>query len=260
MTKIQLASDLHLDQYAREGMQAPFSVLPQADLLVLAGDVDVGLQGMDFARELDVPVVYVPGVLEYSGLEPDMAALLMRFDALRVPVHVLQNSAAVINGIRFLGTTLWPNFGTPEALREPSHGFTAAMERYRRVLHNGGPLTYEALWARHQAAVDWLTVQLAEPFDGPTVVVSHHAPHPKSIPGQGAHNPFEAVNTTRLTSLMPQVDYWLHGDVHVACDYRIENCRVVCNPVGTPADHRYPYSFAQKSNGYRSDLLLDVAG
>jgi len=260
LTTIQLASDLHIGEYLAEGLEIPFRVHPQANLLILAGDIDIGLQGMDFARTLDVPTLYVPGVLEHAGLEPEVAAPLMKLDSSRTKVRVLQNDAVVINGIRFLGTTLWPNFGPPSLLKGPeSVGIAVAMTDYGTLQDGGKTMTYSGLWARHQAAVAWLSQRLAEPFDGPTVVISHHIPHPKSIPRQGAGDPFAAPCQTRLTALMTFVDYWFHGNVHVACDYRIRDCRVICNPVGAPADHRYPYSVAQDSNRYDPELLTRIS-
>lgn len=260
LTTIQLASDLHVEEYLAEGLKVPFRVHPQADLLILAGDIDRGLQGMDFVRALDVPTLYVPGVLEHAGLEPEVAAPLMKLDSSRTKVRVLQNDAVVLNGIRFLGTTLWPNFGPPSLPGEPEQvGLAVAMENYGSLQDDGKPMTYEGLWARHQAAVAWLSQRLEKPFDGPTVVISHHLPHPQSIPRQGAGDPFASPNRTRLTELMKFVDYWLHGNAHMACDYRIRDCRVICNPVGAPSDHRHPYSVAQGSNRYDPDLLIRIS-
>lgn len=261
LTTIQLASDLHVGEYLAEGLEIPFRIHPQTNLLILAGDIDIGLQGMDFARALDVPTLYVPGVLEHAGLEPEVAAPLMKLDSSRTKVRVLQNDAVVINGIRFLGTTLWPNFGAPRPPGEPERvGIEVAMSGYGSLQDNGKPMTYAGLWARHQAAAAWLSQRLAEPFNGPTVVISHHIPHPKSIPQQGAGDPFAAASQTRLTGLMKFADYWLHGSAHVACDYRIRDCRVICNPVGAPSDHRHPYSVAQGSNRYDPELLIRISG
>ena len=67
LLRIHLLSDLHLEF-------APF--VPQvssADVVVLAGDIGVGSQGMQWAKEVfDIPVLYVAGNHEYQNPELSM--------------------------------------------------------------------------------------------------------------------------------------------------------------------------------------------
>lgn len=254
MLKLQLASDLHVELHEQEGLQLPFKVAPNVDLVVLAGNVDSCLRGMEFARELKVPVLYVPGVLEHTGLEVEQTKMVMKFEAINSAVKVLQNDMLVIGGVRFLGTTLWPDFGNPV---HPGR-LTLAMEPYLAVRHKGLPIPYAALLWHHNCAVAWLAKRLAQPFKGPTVVVSHHAPHPKSSALLGPGDPIAQANQTRLTELIGSADAWLHGGVSVACDYRIQGTRIVANLVGSPADRRFPFSVAQGSNRYDPDQVIEV--
>jgi hypothetical protein len=54
-----------------------------------------------------------------------------------------------------------------------------AIERRSRFLSS--PFTPAEAYKRHVAERRWLTDRLAEEHDGPTVVVTHHAPHPGSL-------------------------------------------------------------------------------
>ncbi|OJX11309.1 MULTISPECIES: hypothetical protein [Delftia] len=251
MLRLQLVSDLHLEQ---NGLQAPFTVRPGVDLVVLAGSVAGCMLGMEFARALKVSVLYVPGIREHAGLEVDQTTMVMKFEAIGSKVKVLQNDSVVIGGVRFLGTTLWPDFGSPVHLGR----LALAMSPYEDIRHKGKPIPYAALLWHHNCAVAWLAKRLAQPFKGPTVVVSHHAPHPKSTPLQGPIDPIAQPNQSRLTELMQSAAIWLHGGVSVACDYRIGATRVAANPFGSPTDRGYPYSIVPGSNGYDPELVIDV--
>lgn len=67
--RIQLASDLHLElfevSFPGERLIAP---APDADLLVLAGDVANGIRAIELFADWPVPVLYVAGNHEYYGL------------------------------------------------------------------------------------------------------------------------------------------------------------------------------------------------
>lgn len=102
--------------------------------------------------------------------------------------------------------------------------------------------------ALHQASRDWLAEQLARPHDGPTLVVSHHAPSALSIPPQFVGNPLSPAFASNLDELVAQADYWLHGHVHDALDYRIGRARVLANPGGYPHER----------GGFRPEFVFEV--
>jgi Icc-related predicted phosphoesterase len=83
-------------------------------------------------------------------------------------------------------------------------------------------------------SVAWLEECFAQPFDGPTVVVTHFAPARGSIAPQFAGSPLNACFVSDLQERMLrwQPALWLHGHVHDGCDYRVGATRVVANPRG----------------------------
>ena len=111
--KIHLLSDLHLETGDYE-LPADMA----CDVVVAAGDIAPGVAGVDFLKRIDKPVVYVLGNHEYWPClkkdEPaDYAVTLQAIrDAARGSnVHVLEGDSVVIDGTRFIGGTLWTNFG-----------------------------------------------------------------------------------------------------------------------------------------------------
>ena len=229
--KLQIASDLHLEY-------APDWELPagDADVLVLAGDVGIQTHGLaafrDRARQQ--PVLYVPGNHEYYCGQLGRTAAALRARVRQWGLFLLDGDAVVLGGVRFLGATLWTDFALfgpayrPEALRQ-AH---AAMPDYHVISEDAGWLAPERTWAWHRAAVAWLREQLAAPFAGPTVVITHHAPHPGSLHPRFARHPLSPAFVSDLEDLLGGARLWIHGHTHDAFDYVVAGTRVLCNPRG----------------------------
>lgn len=255
--RIQLASDIHLEfierVFAGERLIEP---AVDADLLVLAGDIANGTRGVELFANWPVPVLYVAGnheayerVLETTRDELVAAAAgtsvivldhevvdltrLRQFDRWAAP------RLDELTRLRFLGCTLWTDY------RFGAHSQAEAMADCERMLTDhrlirttSGPFrASDALW-QHTRSRTWLEHQLARPFDGRTVVITHHAPHPLSVHPRFADNPVNAGFVTDLKDLLQQADLWLHGHVHDSFDYQVAGCRVVANPRGYPKNRR----------------------
>jgi 3',5'-cyclic AMP phosphodiesterase CpdA len=254
--KIRVLSDLHLESDQPE-------IIPHADadLVVLAGDIHNHAEGLRWAAETfdgAVPVVYVPGNHEYYDGEFGALEAAMHDAAASVDnVHFLNNATFVdpLGQWRVLGTTLWTDFdlyGNDEESRTAS---IAAAERVmldyrgliqvtwtagndssgRGALQDNTPrnLTAADTIALHRHARAWLEAELAKPFAGKTIVVTHHAPHRRSLAERYADDVVSAGFVNDLPSLVrAPVTLWVHGHTHTAFDYVENGARVVCNPRG----------------------------
>ncbi|XAH23912.1 metallophosphoesterase [Xylophilus sp. GW821-FHT01B05] len=269
--KIQLLSDLHLE------MQPQFSCAPNpgADLLVLAGDIGshhIGslLPGDDFGLARyspkpeyggwPCPVLYVPGNHEYDGQDVDAAHARLKALCVQLGIIWLDRETVVLDGVRFVGTTLWSDFdalvpakATPgQALKARSKAFRAAnfyLQKTGTVRH-GAPWLAEGMREEALACQDWLRAALATPFDGPTVAVTHFAPSLASADPRYGLTPGTAGFCNALDELLPQADLWLHGHLHCAFDYRKDGCRVVANPLG--------YAGKGEQEGFRPYMLVEI--
>jgi predicted phosphodiesterase len=242
---IQLASDLHLEFFA--GSQPRVRHIKPAvgaDLLVLAGDIDNGVRGVEAFVDWPVPVVYVAGNHEFYDHHWTQTRQDLRSACAGTCVTLLDNDAIEIGGVRLLGCTLWTDFDLPGS-RPPQA--MAAVERgltdYRVIHTPSGPLRTAHTLADHRRSRAWLEAELARPHAGPTVVVTHHGPHPLSIHPRFAANPLNPGFVSDLTPLMAGVDLWLHGHTHDSFDYRVGRCRVLANPAG------YVMNWAAASGG-----------
>lgn len=237
--RILILSDLHLEIW-RERAPSIDPDVSKPDVVVLAGDIDIGAKAVPWAAATfpGVPVLYVHGNHEAYGkkLEEVHADILAACHSAG-HVHFLNCGEFVLGPVRFLGAALWTDFrlfGDDE--RQASmRAAEAVMTDYQRIrlAQNGYRKLRAADTAKfHALQKSWLRQKLDEPFDGHTVVISHMAPSMQSVPDQYAHDPVSAAYASRLEDIAEKADLWIHGHTHASVDYQIGPCRVVCNPCG----------------------------
>ena len=282
--KIQLLSDLHLEAHPH-WLPSP---APNADLLVLAGDIgsyqpgsrltdkDFGLARFSPKNGWPTPVLFVPGNHEYDALDFDEAHQRLRETCERLDIRWLERdvwvwpgqcACAAPNAIRFVGTTLWSDFDAlaPPAASDSQSGHLLAQQLKAREkafraanyylkktgsTRHGAPMLAEAV--REQALVcqDWLSAALCEPFEGSTVVVTHFAPSLLSADPRYGLTPGTAGFCNALDALLPRAQLWLHGHLHAPSDYQWRGCRVVANPLG--------YARKNEQTAFQATLCLEL--
>ena len=163
---LHILNDLHVEFEDFEPSES------NADVVVLAGDIGVGMGGLRWAaaRFPDKPVIYVPGNHEFY--HHDIALI----DALKADapanIHLLDDDQVVIDEVRFLGSILWADF----ALFGEADKYLAMQTALQRmpdfsiIQNHGRQFTPEDAVRLHTASRDWLAARLGEPFDGKTVV------------------------------------------------------------------------------------------
>lgn len=254
--KLQLMSDLHIEFHFRPPeIPGPDwdKRIPDAgaDVVVLAGDVGKADQGVHWAAQeadrLGVRCLYVPGNHEFYGWAHGEALGVMRSAAAGTRVRLLSNNKAVIGDVRFLGTTLWTDLrayrGEHPRGYPPGLILEHSMMDYHVVRVGGGAGRHRRLratdtlaWNRN--AVAWLERELDTPFEGRTVVVTHHGPsllcqHPSFEPGwiaNGFHSPLERLMDPE------KVQLWIYGHTHASLDTVVNGVRLVSNQQGYPGE------------------------
>lgn len=212
--------------------------LDDIDAVILAGDIDVGTRGVEWANQMfRCPVVMVLGNHEfYDG---ELGQVLEDCRAAAAPhVHLLERDEVTIGGIRFLGATLWTNFrlfGADKRVWAVLEAETSVTDyRVVRVADAGmdRPMKAADTIRLHHAARTWLSERLEEGTPERTVVVTHHAPHPGSLAAEFANDLCSAAYVSDLSDLMGRAGLWVHGHTHRSFDYLVRGTRVLCNPRG----------------------------
>lgn len=228
--KLHILSDLHLEFSTFD----PFKT--DADVVVLAGDIAKKSNGIIWAREAfpNKEIIYVPGNHEYYGAQRADTLAQIRLAAHHCNVHLLDNDEVIINGTRFLGSTLWTDFclfGSDTKESAMIHGGHDLQDF--RLIHEGVMLLTPARSiVLHEQSLAWLTAKLDTPFDGKTVVVTHHLPSEKSVVERFKQEWLAACFASELDYLFGKMDVWIHGHTHDNLDYKVSGTRVICNPRG----------------------------
>jgi predicted phosphohydrolase len=225
--------------------RAPFTT-PEvdADVVVLAGDIAPGSAGVDWARSWlgDRPALYVAGNHEFYGQSFAELTDELHARAGGSGVQVLENDASVIEGVRFLGCSLWSDFefAGPD-LRKSSMAICERIVndyRHIRLSSSGRPLRAKDTLRRHLESRAWLAERLSEPHDGPTVVITHHAPIVRERPENPLLAALGGAFASDLSELMgaDAVDLWIFGHIHRTVDVQVNGTRVISNQRGYPGE------------------------
>ena len=250
--KLHVLSDIHLE-FAGFNPDAV-----NADVILLAGDIGLGSKGIAWARQTwpKHEIVYVPGNHEYYRSEIGRINEQMEFSGKEFGVHVLNRTMCCINGVRFLGATLWTDFLLfGEAQRHFAYQKAVAALRDFHVIDFGGKiLTPQDTVEFNSADISWLKTKLIdEKFDGQTVVVTHHLPSALSVADRYKKELLSACFSSNFDYLLGYSRLWIHGHTHDSFNYELNGTRVICNPRGYCRSGRSP-----ENSNFNPGLVIEI--
>lgn len=275
-------SDLHLERRPLDAITPPAA--KDFDLLACAGDLFEGHPERGLAALVHLaagrPIVLVPGNHERYAptgdprTAPELIAALeaeaARLDGLGARIKLLQGSGAcVIDGVRFVGTTLWSDWSlagrwlAPDAPERPADPVAYAAARMtdpvtgsREFLGairtaDGRPWQPADAMDAHARERAALLAEIRNGHAGPTVVVTHHPASPRAAdayrgaPGVPWWVPaFYASTVLDDLAEAERPDLWISGHFHAGHDLAVGRCRWVANPV--------------EGADFRSDFFVEV--
>jgi UDP-2,3-diacylglucosamine pyrophosphatase LpxH len=263
---IRPMSDIHLEFDGMAPWYMPRIAGEKDMVLILAGDITANHNQWknNPARDTYTPwikdvcarhkaVIYVKGNHEdYAGhmeaTEDHWKAMANHIDNL----HFLHRDTVVIDGVRFIGCTLW----TP--LNNPMDALVAnQMNDFNMIWANDELFTVMQWKLEHEACRYFIETELAKEFDGETVVVTHHAPSFQSIHEKYQGDRLSVCYANNLDSLMwyNPIKLWIHGHVHDSMDYivgdELQSTRVICNPRGYE-------SYGEANMDFNPKLTIEV--
>lgn len=237
--KISLWSDLHLD-FGYEGL-AMLS-LPKSDVMILAGDLawdpELQTRGLKYLSKHYKFVLYVPGNHEFEN--KDIHEHRKFLSSIAIPnVYVLDDGFIDIQGVRFIGSTLWTDCGNPkhQALLDEN------IFKYWNIFSNGTMFGARESTEMHHKMVSYVAYQLTEArrLDLRSVIISHQAPSFSSVNVNYLSSISNEAFYTDLRDLifLHEPEYWFHGHMHHSIRYELGQCTVLCNPLGHPVNAEY---------------------
>lgn len=245
--RVHIISDLHMEF-------APFQPNKvDADVVVLAGDVHNGLNGIKWLLKTfrEQPVIYVLGNHEFHGQKTPKLISGVKELARGSNVHVLENDAVEIGNVTFLGATLWTDFRLNGDAALAEAVAQTGMTDFQRINVTPSGRRFRPKDARqiHIKSMNWLARQVRARGKN-VVVVTHHAPSVQSIPLGFCNHWLNPAFASNLESFVARsgVKLWIHGHVHSRSDYVVGTTRIVANPRG----------FRGETTGFDPRLALKV--
>lgn len=188
-------------------------------------------------------VIYVMGNHEFYGSTYHKVFEHVR-PQLPDNIHLLEKQTCEIDGVLFMGATLWTDMNNMDQLT--MYHMKGMMNDYRQItMLNEAKQVYHRLTPeytveQHIKTKQYFTKVLQENRQSstpkPVVMVTHHAPsklstHPRyadDIIMNGAYS----SNLEEFILDNPEIKFAIHGHTHEPFRYKIGECEVICNPRG----------------------------
>ena len=257
--RIQVVSDLHLE------FRTPIPALAAGThAIIAAGDIAPANKPWLLSEAVEQwraaeHILYVPGNHEFFGSDIDEGGQILAGQCRIHGVTLLDRAAVTIGGVRFIGATLWTDFLLNGIPGEPAaHRSGKEIDDFDgKILHRAGTGRFTTYGSARRHALDRAFIErelaAADKAGTTAVVITHHAPTPRSIaPRWRKHalNPAFASDLERLIGRY-QPPLWVHGHMHDPVDVAIGETRVLCNPAGYNAA-------ANERRGYDPQLCVEI--
>lgn len=252
---IRVFSDLHLEFSGNKFKHIWTPSDEDKDItLLLAGDISVGLSARFFVESLCESfkhVLFVCGNHEFYG--NDMIDIRKRWRDVEEAIpnfHFLDNEWRIIDGVRFLGGTMWTSLNDGDVLAvSTAH---RSMNDFRRITKDNQLIRPRTVIDEHDEFIKFLLEKFDEEFNGSTVVMTHHSPGniQRSAYGTDILNYAYFAELENMIGTHNKAKLWVHGHTHASADYMINETRVVCNPFG--------YKDHETNSWFDPKIILEV--
>jgi len=246
--RLHILSDLHLEF-------APYAWADTgADVVIFAGDVHTGANGLKWILQTihDRPVIYVLGNHEFYGQALPKLTNELKELAAGTNVHVLENDSVRIANVMFAGATLWTDFRLDGDVVLSATTAQIGMSDFKRIRTSPrfSRIRPADMRSLHNESRTWLEAQFTAHAGEKLVVVTHHAPSPKSVPERFRGDPLNPAFASNLDDLIGPCGacLWIHGHIHTAVDYKVGTTRVLANPRGYPGEQ----------TGFVPDFVVEI--
>lgn len=235
--RLGFISDLHC-----EFCDALITV-PEVDVLIFAGDIHIRPKLLKnyFKRlraKTDAIFLYILGNHEYYGHTFPNVQENYRNQVSKVEnAFLLEKDSITINGIRFLGTTLWSDLSDPIHANYIQNG----LNDFIKIRTSNKSLFKATNYHQEfEACRDWLIKQLKSQLNRDTVIITHHSPSPITCSTayrfSKIRNGFHSDLSELIIKYNPKL--WIYGHDHVSGRHKLKDTELISNQPGYPHESR----------------------
>ena len=241
--RINYFSDIHLEF---GNLAIPNN---NADIVIAAGDIGIGKQGVEWLKSINKPVIYIAGNHEFYTHEYKATLSMLRHTCADSNVYFLEKNTLIFKNTRFIACTLWTDLLKQGDKKASEVG--GRLNDFRTIRFRENAFDQSAFTQLHRHSLLWLENELAEPFAGKTVVITHHAPSELSW-----QEPFSELKKMAYCNNLDKlikahnITAWFHGHIHSPNDYMIGKTRILSNPRG--------YHGRKEVVGFNVNRILDL--
>ena len=239
--KIQITSDAHIDiNLWTHQLIDVFANKHNAQILIIAGDLcEIGYKKKDmFFNKFIKPnfehIIIIPGNHDYYGtIWRDDHNLNNSIGN----VHLLDNRSITIEGVNFIGSTLW----TKPLKKQTTAILNTINDYYKIIDFNISRSTNEFLKNK-----SFIKYEL-EKSKLPNIVITHHLPSEILLNGFYVDSDISSVYASNIDLESINATHWIHGHSHNSFEKKIKDCMFIRNPFG--------YSKCGQADNYKTKII-----
>lgn len=237
MSKAIILSDLHFEW--NKAFYVP--KIEGVKFLILAGDIGSFKNHLPFIEDAATKyiVIYILGNHEFYGYS--LKEVRDFWKSVKIDnFYFLDNSSVIIDDIKFIGSTLWVNFGN----EDPHCMLNAHVEikDFSKIINSteDDHITAEDILQEFKTSYSFIEKEIYAEDNLKKVLVSHYGISHQSIPEEYKQHVQDLKNNHYFSNNMDffigysKLNLVAHGHLHTSSDYMIGDVRVVCNPFGYP--------------------------
>lgn len=252
--KIQYCSDLHLEFNQNTKFLQKFPIIPEADILVLAGDITYMRQDFykhpffDYISENWEKTYWVPGNHEYyCGIDINSYDFSKPID-IRKNIFIVDNYSVKIENTQLIFSTLWSKIE-----KQYANIIEKVVSDFHCIVINGEKLNSEVFNKLHKISFEYLEKELKICNAETKIVITHHLPSVQCNSPEYVGSKLNSAFCVDLTNFIKKcnADFWIYGHSHRNMpEIKIGKTRLVTNQLG--------YVSHKEHKDFATDKIIEI--
>lgn len=246
LSKIQYASDLHLEFPQNKAFLKANPLVPNGDVLLLAGDIvpfaimDEHKDFFSYIADNFQTTYWVPGNHEYYYFDAATKTSEL-FEKIRSNIFLVNNTVIEHQNTNLIFSTLWSKI-SPANQWQIERG----LSDFQVIKYNSFRFSADKYNELHNNSIAFITAQLQRQNNevtriqqqsntNKTIVITHHVPTLLNYPAMYKGSDLNEAFAVELFDFIEasNIDYWIYGHHHTNTpDFIIGNTQMLTNQLG----------------------------